>query len=241
MKFAWGLIKNWIVFLLHPRDVFPGLTRQDKIKSVIFYFFFFTILSASLSFFIQYLCREMYNRKIIPYPVNMKWSLSEINFIHATLLGPLAEELIFRLSLRFKSIYLSISTSVLLFLVITVYIKKIVWFYNGWYVIGNACIIFSMAVLLNFLINRFEYRLKIFWSEHMGSVFYFSAVAFGLCHLVNYHTEHYSVILLCPFFLLPKIVMGLNAGFFRLRHGFMLCFILHSFNNLIPFLIVKCF
>jgi len=235
MKFFLILIKDWFIFLFHPRDLFPELSTKNKLISFIFYFFFLLIVSGALMLFNIYLFSKLFQWHVIPYPILPKFSRFP-PFWYVVLIGPILEELICRLSLRFKPMFLAISISVFLFFIIAVYILKVLPFYNFWYILGNTGIILVISVLFYFLIRVYKDKFEKFWTNHLRIIFYSFAIFFGFMHLGNFCINHYSILLLSPLFIFPYIFIGLNLGFIRLKYGIVFSVFLHGFYNSLPFI-----
>lgn len=116
------------------------------------------------------------------------------------IIAPVFEELIFRLYLRYKNNY-----------------------------------------ALHFLISivsptgvRNEQKAETFlisiWKKRYKFIFYFSAVLFGLIHIINYEFS-YTILLLSPILVAPQIILGLIIGYLRVRIGFVSGLLLHSLHN----------
>lgn len=123
-------------------------------------------------------------------------------FFLVVIIAPLVEELIFRLYLRYET-NLLIGTSIR----------------------------FSHLFLDREKAAQFDLDLNSKWSRFYPKIFYFSALLFGLVHLVNYEISP-TILLFSPILVAPQIVLGLIIGFLRLRYGFWTGFMMHSFHNL---------
>jgi hypothetical protein len=241
MKFIWSLIKDWAVFLIHPRDLTQDLPLKSIIKSLIFHFFFLFLVSASLMIITNYLFRKLYFQwHIIPYPVTTKPHYY-ITFLYVVITGPVIEELMCRLSLRFRPLFLAISASVLAFFITARFIIRTDPFFNIRYTLGNLFIVLVMALLLYFFMRSFKDTLTIFWNKYFRLIFYAFALLFGYMHLGNYYMDHYSMILLSPFFIFPYIFIGLNLGYIRLKYGIVFSILLHGFYNAFPLILTFVF
>ena len=123
-------------------------------------------------------------------------------FFLVVIIGPFVEELIFRLSLRYE-------TNILIGISIR---------------FGNLFFDREKAA-------QFDLALNSKWSRFYPKIFYFSALLFGLVHLVNYEISP-AILLFSPIIVAPQIVLGLIIGFLRVRYGFWTGFMMHSFHNL---------
>ena len=70
------------------------------------------------------------------------------------------------------------------------------------------------------------------WNTYYRGIIYVSALVFALIHISNYE---YSIMLLVlsPIIVMPQFVIGLFAGYLRVKYGFIWGFYLHSLHNLI--------
>ena len=153
-------------------------------------------------------------------------------FFLVVILGPLVEELIFRLILVPKRINIAIFTFVFSFLVLnkTYYINKIDWL-----------LLVSLAVsgLLSFLVfNLLKRNPKIETAigKRQKIITMVSVVLFGLGHIANIETLHWELALLYPVYVLPQMILGYVCSVQRLKLGFLWGLLFHSMINLMAFL-----
>ncbi len=147
------------------------------------------------------------------------------------LLAPFLEEIVFRLSLKFKPIYLSLSTALLFFYFISKF-----YFNTGYINLENNFLLrFSISILLGvityFVSTKYSNNLKKIWNNNFNWIYYFSIIFFGFAHITTYelNTEN---ILLMPFLTLPQSVGGIITGYVRIKYGFIYACFFHSINNL---------
>ena len=148
------------------------------------------------------------------------------------ILGPLVEELIFRLILVPKRRNIAIFTFVFSFLVLnkTYYIIKIDWL-----------LLVSLVVsgLLSFLVFNLLKRnpeLEIAIGKRQKIITMVSVVLFGLLHIANIENLHWELALLYPVYALPQMILGYIFSVQRLKLGFIWGLLFHSMNNLMVFL-----
>ncbi|TFD96825.1 hypothetical protein E2605_08380 [Dysgonomonas capnocytophagoides] len=146
-------------------------------------------------------------RKIIVTP-------SIQNIFLMSIIGPIIEELIFRLPLRYKPQYIIISLSLFLFLIgrklIGIEIVSVIVFIN----IGVLYYFFYIKKSLN-LNSKFNN----FWAEHFSFVFYFYTLSFGLLHISSYTNMIWVHYILAPFIVSVQLVMGAFVGYIRVRYN----------------------
>lgn len=74
---------------------------------------------------------------------------------------------------------------------------------------------------------------RAWWDNNYRPIFYGLAAAFALIHLSNYPDLTLGLILLSPLLVAPQFVMGILAGFLRVRFGFLWAFLLHALHNFV--------
>lgn len=153
-------------------------------------------------------------------------------FFLVVILGPLVEELIFRLILVPKRRNIAIFTFVFSFLVLnkTYYINKIDWL-----------LLVSLAVsgLLSFLVFNLLKRkpeIETAIGKRQKIITMVSVVLFGLLHIANIETLHWELALLYPVYALPQMILGYVSSVQRLKLGFVWGLLFHSMINLMAFL-----
>lgn len=113
---------------------------------------------------------------------------------------PFIEELVFRLYLRFNHNFLV--RLIILFASLTGRQNKI----------------------------KIETYLKNLWKAIFSVIFYFSALIFGIVHLVNFEFT-ISILFLFPVLIAPQFIMGLFLGYLRVKYSFVLGFLMHAIHN----------
>lgn len=153
-------------------------------------------------------------------------------FFLVVILGPLVEELIFRLILVPKRRNIAIFTFVFSFLVLnkTYYINKIDWL-----------LLVSLAVsgLLSFLVFNLLKRkpeIETAIGKRQKIITMVSVVLFGLLHIANIENLHWELALLYPVYSLPQMILGYVSSVQRLKLGFVWGLLFHSMINLMAFL-----
>ncbi len=146
-------------------------------------------------------------------------------------LAPLVEEAMFRLSIVFKPIFLSISIGLITLSIYsqifdvgilkldeTIYLR-----YSTSFVVGLLTYYISVK-------NRI--KIKQFWINNFRWIYYFSAISFGLFHFSNYDLALNNIFLI-PILTLPNAIGGLFFGYIRVKHGFIYGLGFHCLNNII--------
>ena len=153
-------------------------------------------------------------------------------FFLVVILGPLVEELIFRLILVPKRRNIAIITFVFSFLIMnkTYYLIEIDWL-----------LLMSLAVsgLLSFLVFNLLKRkpeIETAIGKRQKIITMVSVVLFGLLHIVNIENLHWELALLYPVYALPQMILGYVSSVQRLKLGFLWGLLFHSMINLMAFL-----
>ena len=151
-----------------------------------------------------------------------------IIFIVLVIVGPLAEEAIFRLNLQK-------SKSNIIFSLIVVLGYLIFRIFTG-VSNHNNLIILLLLYLVMVVVSYMDLFLEINTKKYFKFIFYFSAIAFGFMHIFNYSELNVLTLLLFPIITLPQIILGLINGYLRMNYGFTYGVLLHSSVNFIAFI-----
>lgn len=144
-------------------------------------------------------------------------------FLLVAIIAPLMEEVIFRLSLIFKPINISLSVSTLLSLIInrlSCHLISIISF-------------FLVFILIYKLTTTYKQRMISFWSKNFNYFFYFLSLLFGLAHMSNYRCTISSQYLLTLILIFPQLAIGFVLSFTRVyyKKGFIIGIIIHCIMN----------
>ncbi|TYP71611.1 hypothetical protein [Aquimarina intermedia] len=149
---------------------------------------------------------------------------------------PLLEEVLFRLSLKFKPFYFTVTSGVFCYYTLT----KLV-FHTKLSAIDESFlkrVIFSIiAAIIAYLIihiKSFTDILNKLWVQHFQSIYYISCLIFAWMHYSKYEIN-WTNILLLPILTLPQLVSALIYGYIRVSYGFQYTLFLHMSNNFLGF------
>ena len=148
------------------------------------------------------------------------------------ILGPLVEELIFRLILVPKRRNIAIFTFVFSFLVLnkTYYIIKIDW------LLLVSLVVSGLLSFLVFNLLKRNPKIETAIGKRQKTITMLSVVLFGLLHVANIENLHWELALLYPVYALPQMILGYIFSVQRLKLGFIWGLLFHSMNNLMVFL-----
>jgi len=148
----------------------------------------------------------------------------------AVLLGPLLEEVAFRLAMRFR-----LRNVIIGVIAFTAYMTQAAFpIEENISPQGPMYLyIFSGLLLVSFLISCLKYHTTIahWWTARFPLVFYIASVAFAMIHIFNFEEFPLRVILLAPLITLPQFILGLGMGYLRMRFGFWYGYFFHVLNN----------
>lgn len=158
-------------------------------------------------------------------------------FTLMVLIGPVKEEIIFRLPLIYSKGFVLVAFAVFV--------------YNYGPVVSTAfsatplqfilCLVAAGLIATAFLFSRrAQASMYLLWKRHYTLVFYTITALFAMLHLVNYQHESISLVFLLVL-IVPKFVGGVFLGYTRLRLGLGWAIAQHMFHNLVAILLVYSF
>jgi len=149
-------------------------------------------------------------------------------FIILVIIGPLAEEAIFRLNLK-----QSRSNIIISLIIVLGYIIFRICLGNTNYTKITVLLLLYVLMLLVSYSNKFLNKNP---QKYFRFVFYFSAIAFAFMHVFNYSELTTLTLLLFPLITLPQMLIGLISGFLRMNYGFIFGVLFHSLINFLAFI-----
>lgn len=150
-------------------------------------------------------------------------------FLIVVIVGPLFEEILFRLNLVVSRINWAIFVTVLIIILI-----KIIFFQSGeFYVYLGVIPLFPLIHYFILITDNPFKQIEQFVKSNFKYVFHMLAITFGMFHLFNYEAVYWWMILLFPIITGPYIVTGYVLGYTRMRYGFSNGWLIHSSINFI--------
>lgn len=232
-KYYCSLFKDIINFIKNPKSE-RNLTKSTKQKiydTIGLLFLKMLFLIPVVLFF-----------AIVYDPENIqKGNMSErftpmVLLLVGVLILPFLEEALFRLSIKFKPIYLALTSSVFCYYILTklVFHTKISAVDESFF--KRAVLSILLGVVFYFIINikAFKKILSEFWVQHFRSIYYISCLVFAWMHYSKYEVNWTNVLLL-PILTLPQLMSAIIYGYIRVSYGFRYPLLLHMSNNLIGF------
>ena len=228
------ILKFYSLSEINYRHKYPLIEKIKYFAKGILLYFVLQICALLLMFLVdEFLIKKMGFPSVFKLMIESQKKIKGYYSIFlVVILGPLVEELIFRLILVPKRRNIAIFTFVFSFLVLnkTYYVNKIDWL---------LLVSLVMSVLLSFLVfNLLKRNPKIETAigKRQKIITMVSVVLFGLLHIANIENLHWELALLYPVYALPQMILGYVSSVQRLKLGFVWGLLFHSMINLMAFL-----
>lgn len=145
---------------------------------------------------------------------------------------PFVEEIAFRMSLVFKPFYFALSSSALIYYLLTkaVFQTKISTFDESFFLrLGGSL---GIGLILWLAVNRSAIRqyLEKFWLANFRYIYYLSCIVFAWMHIYKYELIWLNVVLL-PILTLPQLMSAIIYGYIRVVFGFQYPLLVHMTMN----------
>ena len=158
---------------------------------------------------------------------------SIILFLFVVIIGPLTEEILFRLNLKITKLNISVFLTAVLMLIILASFFRSFQFFTYLLILPIFALIYFAMDHLHFPLDKIDNLVK----AKFRYVFHLSAISFGIFHLFNYETFYWWMFVIFPILAAPYIVMGYVFGYARMKYGFVNGFLIHSTVNFISVLL----
>lgn len=159
-------------------------------------------------------------------------------FIVTVFILSFLEEIAFRLSMKFKPMYLASTLAIIAYYVSTkaIYHTKLSDIQEHFEIRVLSAFAILIICFPLFSISKVKRALEQFWRNNFKWIFYVFYLAFAWVHIFNYEMtlEH---LLLMPLITLPKLVNAFCYGYVRINYGFMYSFAIHALTNALGFLV----
>lgn len=210
---------NFLNYTFNPIVCKPSKPSKWEILKIFLVYIVIILFAAPFILFIQ--------KKIGVQTIPIE---NSITFLYAVIFGPIAEEILFRLPLRFSKLnYNLLLVTISVYLIVFLTKTKIILF-----------VLFSFYLLFAFII-RYFYKKDVskLYSKYFKYIYWLSILSFGFIHLNNHIIVWYYMILFAPVLCFPQIVLGSITGYVRMRYGFIYSVIIHMLNNLPLYLLYQ--
>ena len=228
------ILKFYSLSEIDYRHKYPLIEKIKYFAKGILLYFVLQICALLLMFLVdEFLIKKMGFPSVFKLMIESQKKIKGYyGFFLVVILGPLVEELIFRLILVPKRRNIAIFTFIFSFLIMnkTYYLIEIDWL-----------LLMSLAVsgLLSFLVFNLLKRkpeIETAIGKRQKIITMVSVVLFGLLHIVNIENLHWELALFYPVYVLPQMILGYVSSVQRLKLGFVWGLLFHSMINLMAFL-----
>lgn len=165
-----------------------------------------------------------------PYTEEKQDSIYNLFFV-IVFLGPIIEEMAFRLSLVYTKLNIFISTTLISYYLITKFIFNLDSFNVDYYFFYRILISLIIGCMCLFLCFFKEKNIKHFYNKNLKSIIYLNCILFSAIHFNNFNDNipiFYILILLIPYF-----ISSLIYSYLRLKYSFIHSTFSHIFTNFI--------
>ena len=228
------LLKFYSLSEIDYRHQYPLIKKIKYFAKGILLYFVLQICALLLMFLVDdFLIKKMGFPSVFKLMVESQKKIKGYyGFFLVVILGPLMEELIFRLILVPKRRNIAIFTFVSSFLILnkTYYILKIDW------LLLVSLVVSGLLSFLVFNLLKRKPEIETTIGKRQKIITMVSVVLFGLLHIVNIENLHWELALLYPVYVLPQMILGYVCSVQRLKLGFVWGLLFHSMINLMAFL-----
>lgn len=229
-------LKNIFNFFLNRKNE-QLLEKFNKFNYLIYSILFYFVLAFILLWIFKFTDEliGLPSHKIYDYIKTNEWHNLILTIL---IIGPILEEIAFRLCLNFSPLNFSLSCGGLSY-----FINSTLFAGNNFL---NPKIFMEFKILSILLIIYIVYRislkycskLEIFWSTHKLKLVYFSMILFSLIHLNNLDNFTRKNLFLFPLLISPQLLIALFASFLRLKCGFEYAIYFHMIVNFFPLMLL---
>ncbi|CAM2005580.1 hypothetical protein [Acanthopleuribacter pedis] len=234
-----GLFLEFTGYLRNPHTTPSQKTTKAKITDLAGLFILKIVFMIGLGLFFALLSPFYDPENLTKSTMAERFSLPMLLLVGGLIL-PLLEEILFRLSLRFKPGHLALTLAVLTYYVAT----KAVYGVSLSLVdeslptrVGSAV---AVGVLAYPLLRAAPVRAVLgkLWTQHFRLIFYVTCVVFAWIHIMNYERTLINLLMM-PIITLPQLASAFIYSYTRVSFGFPYPLGLHCCNNLIALILTQ--
>lgn len=217
---------------------YPGLKNDSTIQSRVMLLFklygiilLFNFLSAPLFLLWEFIVTHLHYKSLAAqYKTSMHSFITKYGYwkavLYISLLGPVIEEIIFRLPLSFKRKHIAIAFGCALVL-----LAKVIPGVGNQSLIVNILARVVLFIVGYFaLLNSLPQNINPNKKAQKGFILA-SIITFGLLHTFNYAPFQLGIIWIYPLYVLPQLLMGWFLTYIRFKNGFFWGVVLHILIN----------
>lgn len=225
-------IKQLWEYLLNPTPEQESSNFITKLTRFLFVLGI-NVATVTIALAIQYIFKfiGLIDVEILPVFHKSNYTEQLTLFLSIIFIIPIIEELIFRLHLLTQK--QNIKISVITFIVYLT--AQIVYTSKSTFAISMISSL-GLVLLIGYIVfqKRINDGIKEVWKNKFRSVFYITALVFGCIHIIN-HKLSVTNLIFAPLIVAPQIILGLNAGYLRVKSGFKWGLLLHIAHNVVFF------
>ncbi|ASO05645.1 hypothetical protein [Arenibacter algicola] len=230
-KFYLRLIKDLARFIAQPQYAsLQNLTVKNKIYDTLGLF----LIKLAFSLLVANVLAIFYEPKNIT-ETNMAERFTPLAYLMVGgLILPLYEEVCFRLSLRFKPLYVALTFATLTYYILTkaIYKTNLSLVDETFYSRIGLSIGFGVIAFILIYRKKIHQKLTVLWENNIRWIYYLSCVLFAWLHIFNFELNLTNILLL-PILTLPQLFSATIAGYTRLSFGFRYPLFVHMGTNLL--------
>ena len=228
------ILKFYSLSEIDYRHKYPLIEKIKYFAKGILLYFVLQICALLLMFLVdEFLIKKMGFPSVFKLMIESQKKIKGYyGFFLVVILGPLVEELIFRLILVPKRRNIAIITFVFSFLIMnkTYYLIEIDW------LLLVSLVVSGLLSFLVFNLLKRNPKIETAIGKRQRTITMLSVVLFGLLHVANIENLHWELALLYPVYSLPQMILGYVSSVQRLKLGFVWGLLFHSMINLMAFL-----
>lgn len=228
-KYYLSLLGDLLNFIKKPYDKpLVEKTTKSKIYETIGLFFIKIFFSLTVASLLQFIYEP---KNLTSVSMSERFGPFMLLLVGAFIL-PLFEEITFRLSLKFKPIYLALSSGTFTYYIFTkaIFKSRLSLVDESFeYRIGIAV----LAMIIVYIISNriiIKSKLEVFWKQHFRFIYYISCISFAWLHVFNFELNSTNLLLL-PIITLPQLFSATIAGYTRVIFGFRYPLVVHMATN----------
>jgi hypothetical protein len=223
-------IPNFLIFCVKP----SFYREHASVATKVFNSLILLIFNLLIATIVIFLSLHFFNFKNSPSFTPIPYSTNSLLFLLAILLiGPLVEELTFRLPLIYSKLNICIFLSLLFSIIFKCFYQlDFPQTFPGSKTILGGLIIFPFLYLIFFSSQKVSNFVQLFYKKWNVFIFYVFVFAFAIFHLTNFKSLTIASLPLAFFTATTdKLVGGFTLSFLRIKYGIIYSIIFHCLHN----------
>ncbi len=228
MKYSVLLIKEIFNYIKNP---VPYIKSKEKLGGKIKFILISSLIVLILNVLFALISMLLRFYGIIDAVNNIHEMKIDENILFMIILGPLLEEVSFRLYLNWKIPFIITSSTLIgLGFFCKEYLHTGILSPDNW--TNKILFIVGSVFLFSILCFAFKTEIEKFGMKFFKFIFYFSILLFGFLHIQNYTVNvNPKTILLIPLLIMPQLLGGLNSAYIRIKYGILWSYFAHALLN----------